>query len=442
MADVAAEVSWAQVGAWRFAAHGLAERAAPGSLLEVTRRLCGLHAQVMSSAELTAWARVEGLEPGAVASALWRDRSLVKAWAMRGTLHLLVADELGLWLGGLASARHFLTPGWARGFGLEVGQIEQVIEAVGIVLDGTVLTREELARAVAADVGDPGLAEALAHSFGSTLKPAAYRGRLVFAEPDGQKVRFARPDRWVPGGVGPLPEVDEAMDAIVLRCLAVHGPLTREELTRWWMGKSPEPGRALKRLAAGGAVAAVSVEGSEGEERWMRSEDVAALSTAAPGAGTTRLLPAFDQYVIAATRHSDGLTIGSDSQTARIYRPQGWLTPVVAVDGMLAGVWRWERQGGAGGRGGGAVRGGRTRRGAEGGRGGGGVEAVGVPRRRAGVELVVGLRLAEGVARGGRWLRLGDRADRPARDRDGAVGGDERLPAFFDGVAQGVVVGR
>jgi hypothetical protein len=336
MTGTAADVSWSQVGAWRFRAHGLAGRAEAGSLVEVARRLCGLHAQVLSSAELTAWARVEGLSSGDVAAALWEDRALVRTWCMRGTLHLLPADELGLWLGGTGMLKHFLTPGWARGFGLQPGQIEQVIEAVGVVLDGRVLARAELAAAVANEVGDDGLAEALAQSFGSTLKPAAFRGRLLFAEPDGQQARFARPDQWV--DLGPAP--DDPMAAIVLRALAVHGPLTQDELTRWWMGKSPEPGRALKRL--GELVASVSVES---EERWARAEDVDALVAAAPGDGVVRLLPAFDQYVVAATRHSDALTNRAASQAKRIYRPQGWLTPVVCVDGAFAGVWSWERRG-------------------------------------------------------------------------------------------------
>jgi hypothetical protein len=336
MAEGVAEVSWSAAAAWRFAAHGLAAREKT-PIAEVARRLCGLHAQVMSSAELAAWARVEGLERDALAHALWGDRpTLVKTWAMRGTLHLLPRDELGLWLGGLGKLKHFLTPGWARGFGLRPGQIEQVIDAVGRVLgDGRTLDRAALASAVAQEAGDDGLAEALAHSFGSTLKPAAFRGKLVFSEPDGQKVRFAAP----PPDVQPA-DGDAAMEAIVLRALAVHGPLTLDELTRWWMGNSTAAKQAVKRL--GERVATVSVEG---EPRLVRSEDVEALQNAEARDGVVRLLPAFDPYVIAATRHSDRLTLGDASRAKAIYRPQGWLTPVIVVDGRFAGTWSHERRG-------------------------------------------------------------------------------------------------
>jgi Winged helix DNA-binding domain len=93
-----ARLTWPGVLAWRLKRQCLDRRAPRGEALSVVREICGLHAQVMSSAELTLWARVEDLEPGAVREALWERRSLAKTWAMRGTLHLLPADELPLWV--------------------------------------------------------------------------------------------------------------------------------------------------------------------------------------------------------------------------------------------------------------------------------------------------------------------------------------------------------
>ena len=56
-----------------------------------------------------------------------------------------------------------------------------------------------------------------------------------------------------------------------------------------------------------------------------------------------RLLPAFDQYVIAATRHAANLLPGPFKE--RVYRAQGWLSPVILVEGRMDGVWRHERKG-------------------------------------------------------------------------------------------------
>jgi hypothetical protein len=92
---------WSDVAAWRLRRHHLDRRARPstrsterdvtdqsgpervrprqpGLLIAVASRLCGLHAQLMSSAELSAWARVDALDRDAVQRALWHDRTLVK----------------------------------------------------------------------------------------------------------------------------------------------------------------------------------------------------------------------------------------------------------------------------------------------------------------------------------------------------------------------------
>src|SRR5437660_2179530 len=104
------KLTWPRAAAWRMRRHHLEHRAPAGSMLAVASRLCGLHAQVMSSAELTVWARVEDLDRRAVQRALWEDRTLVKTWAMRGTLHLLPDGELPLWHAALSTRRLYYKP--------------------------------------------------------------------------------------------------------------------------------------------------------------------------------------------------------------------------------------------------------------------------------------------------------------------------------------------
>src|SRR5256886_17108825 len=58
---------------------------------------------------------------------------------------------------------------------------------------------------------------------------------------------------------------------------------------------------------------------------------------------SVRLLPAFDPFVIGAPR-SGGLFPAAHK--ARIYRPQGWISPVLLVDGHVEGIWRHERKNG------------------------------------------------------------------------------------------------
>src|SRR5437016_14571522 len=143
------KLTWPRVAAWRIGRHHLDRRAPAGSMLAVASRLCGLHAQVMSSAELAVWARVEDLDRRAVRRALWEDRTLVKTWAMRGTLHLLPATEVHLWHAALSISPRYLRPAlWRKNFGMTLEDLDRLTEAVAAALDGRVMAREELAEGV------------------------------------------------------------------------------------------------------------------------------------------------------------------------------------------------------------------------------------------------------------------------------------------------------
>jgi uncharacterized protein YcaQ len=323
------DVTWEQALAWRLERHQLSERAAPSALLRVVSKICGLHAQLMSSAELTLWARVEGLERGALHDELWKRRSLVKLWAMRGTLHLLPAAELGVWLAGLGTYTDRGMTGHPA--------IDRLSDAIGRALDGRILSREGLARAVAELTGERELGEHVRSSWGSYLKPASFRGRLCFASSDDGRVRFTTPATWMREPVA-QPEPAEALREVTRRFLAAYAPATAADLALWWSGSGPARGRRM--LEALGDEAAEITVGRE--RRWMLTHDLRELTAAKP-VRTARLLPAFDPWVVGASRTEPALLPAR--HRTRVYRPQGWFSPVLLVDGRMVGVWRHELKG-------------------------------------------------------------------------------------------------
>ncbi|HEV2921166.1 MAG TPA: crosslink repair DNA glycosylase YcaQ family protein, partial [Actinomycetota bacterium] len=304
MAAAAPQLRWAQVMGWRTARHHLDERVPAKAVVDVAGRIAGLHAQVMSSAELTLAARVEGLGPDDVGRALWEEHSLVKTWAMRGTLHLLPAAEFPLWQAALSTRRGWEAGAWQRAFATRE-ELERINQAVAEALDGRLLTREELAARVGELTGNAELGDHLRGSWGAMLKPAAALGLLCFAPGQGQQVRFTRPDTWLGGWA--LRDPEAAMDAVTRRFLAASGPVTREDFARWWGIPSPaQGGKLLERL--GDEVAQVEVEGAAA---YALAADLAGLAAAGPGGPrTVRLLPAFDQYVVTATRQAERLMPG------------------------------------------------------------------------------------------------------------------------------------
>jgi hypothetical protein len=57
---------------------------------------------------------------------------------------------------------------------------------------------------------------------------------------------------------------------------------------------------------------------------------------------TIRLLPNFDAYLL-AHREKDHLL--SAQHYKRVYRNQAWISPVVLINGAIAGVWSHKLQG-------------------------------------------------------------------------------------------------
>jgi hypothetical protein len=309
--------------------HQLLERAAPNDLVRVAGAICGLHAQLKSSAELSLSARIDGLERKTVQEALWSDRALVKLWAMRGTLHLLPAADLGLWLSALGTNTKYGNTGHP--------EIDVLADAVGRALDGRLLTREELALEVERITGSSKHGEWVRFSWGSYLKAASFRGLICFAPSAGSNVRFTKPTTWVDGKIE-MPDPEDALREVTRRFLGAYAPLTAEDLALWWTGDGPARGRRML-AALGDEVVDVDVEGLPAS---MLARDVHALASA-EAADTARLLPAFDPWVAGASRRAGALL--DSRHRARVYRPQGWFSPVVLVNGRMVGVWRHERKG-------------------------------------------------------------------------------------------------
>ncbi len=74
-----------------------------------------MQAQALSAAQLSLGVRVAGCTPRAVEHALWRQRTLVKTWTLRGTLHVLPAEDLLLSCHALSASQEKRMERWLAG---------------------------------------------------------------------------------------------------------------------------------------------------------------------------------------------------------------------------------------------------------------------------------------------------------------------------------------
>lgn len=332
-------LTWQQVNAWRLSQHGLSPRLKREDFVSAVRCTVGIQAQVMSAAELALGARVDGLTPGDMQSALWQDRTLIKTWAMRATLHLIPAADLPLYAAALSvyKVRDWLK--YFTYFGITEAQYEAFVAAVPQVLGSEPVTREQLANTVARHLGAPELGTLLlSSSWGSLWKPSAWRGDLCFGPNLGRNVTFVRPSKWI-GRWQPV-EPYKALQEIARRYLGAYGPATPEDFARWWDGGAGiGPARKLF-MSIEDELEAVDVEGWHGQALSTSIEQMQNVETPGDGPAVVRLLPLFDAYTLGLGRGIEQLLPAA--YKSRVFRPQGWISAVVLVDGSMKGVWEYK----------------------------------------------------------------------------------------------------
>jgi len=334
-----ATLTWSGVTARRMVRHALAEPAADLGPGAVAGLLCGAHAQVLSAAELSVGRRIAGATRADVQHALWRERTLVKTFGPRGTIHLLPAADLAMWTGAL-SALPSPVPIHPEGVRFAPGQADEVIAAIGDALADAELTVDELTDALASRSG-PWAVERTMDAFGDKwprwrqlTSTAAHRGVLCFGPDRGRKVTYTNPHRWLPG-LRPV-DGETALRTLVTRYLHAYGPATPAHFARW-IGVPPRHATAL----FGELASELERVELDGETAWTCAGDTGMPSEPHRG---VRLLPYFDPYVVAG-QPRERLYPGAAAARGLTPSGQAGNYPVLLVDGVVGGVWHQRRSG-------------------------------------------------------------------------------------------------
>jgi Winged helix DNA-binding domain len=231
------KVSWAAANLRRLQRHALLTPAPSGTdPAEIAAVICGAHAQVLSAAELSLALRIQAATRTSVKQALWEKHRLVKTYGPRGTVHLLPAADLPMWMAALSAIpEHSPFPDGVR---LTPNQAEEIVAAIGRALEDAELTIDELDQAVidlaGAWAGDrvmPAFQD-LWPRWRQAVVSAAYRGVLCFGPNRGRRVTYTSPRRWTPGFSLSAP--DTAIATIIRRYLYAYGPATPQQFAQWF----------------------------------------------------------------------------------------------------------------------------------------------------------------------------------------------------------------
>jgi hypothetical protein len=255
------------------------------------------------------------------------DRTIIRTWPMRGTLHF-VAPEDARWMLKLLTPR-VIARGASRygGLGLDDEAFSRSRDVVESALQGGKrLTRNAMYEALEAagisTAGSRGL-----HISGYL----AQQGVICFGPREGKQPTFVLLEEWAPAARAL--EGEEALAELAERYFASHGPATVQDFA-WWAGLPLTEARAGLEAVKAQLIHEVI----DGQTYWSPSSPPASAPAEGPaegsGAPIAHLLPAFDEYTVAYKDRSAVL-----EPEYVVPERYGILAPTIEVDGRVVGLW-------------------------------------------------------------------------------------------------------
>src|SRR4051812_300584 len=295
---------------------------------EIARSIAGAQAQDVYAGPLTFRSRSRRLTAEDIRKARTESRSLLRAWVMRKTIHLIPTDDAGWWLPLFEPE----TERWSRRrleqLGLPRTKQDKALDVIARALAGEgPLTRTEArARVEAAGVQ-------LNQQTGMHIALTAVLSGIACLGPDrGKTTCLVRREDWL--GQAPPFDRDRALAELARRYLRAFAPATDRDFAYW-------AGLPLRDVRAGlGSIAGEIEEVRVGEGTMLAMRGGLPRL---PGKGQVRMLGNFDTYLL-GWKDRDFSVTGEHAIHVK-EGGGGWIRPVILEDGIVVGGWRSSRKG-------------------------------------------------------------------------------------------------
>jgi hypothetical protein len=249
------------------------------------------------------------------------DKTMVRTWPMRGTLHFVSSKDIRWMLKYLATKVHSKVGSVFRREGLDSKQFTRAMKLwEKALVGGRALTREEMY-----DVLEKGKLSTKGMRGLLMLGYAAQEGLICFGARQGKQHTFVLLDEWLPNA-SPMLSKEEAMRRLSEIYVRSHGPVLVEDLA-WWSGLTKTEANAAVHSFEDKLIA---------EKIGTKTYWVLDSNNAGKTKSICALLPTYDEFGIA---YKDRSPIASKAGLS-VYG--GNFTSLVMHNGTITGVWRRE----------------------------------------------------------------------------------------------------
>jgi len=320
------------------ARHFLVSGPQPEEITEAVGRLCGLNAQSARAPYVSLWNRVEGFTKETLTEALYEEKTLIKAWLMRGTVHIIPTADFPVYQKALGGD---LCKAWEASLKkqtlLDLPRTwTRLLDAIANSLGEGPLVKKDLVERVKSLIG--GYTESEQKRLvGWALRLLTYQGRVCHDRPTGpwyhfKDNRFALVSDWLaPERIGGTVE-EEARHDLLIKYLGGYGPATIHDFAYWAGLKIPKAKQVFR--AARKHLSEISVEGSKATF-WVLAEDLDSLVGREPGKRVC-FLPEFDSLIMG---HKDKSRLIDAENRTKVFLGLARVVPTLLLDGRLAGTW-------------------------------------------------------------------------------------------------------
>lgn len=286
---------------------------------ELVAGMGALQAQDYAGAKWSIGLRIPGITDKNVEKAL-KNKSIVRTWALRGTLHFLSSSDLH-WILDILSPRIFSRNN--RRY-KQLNLDDETLSKSNAILSNTLSDGNQLTRTELLDIIEQEGISTEGQRAAYILQRASLDGLICQSVMKRNKPTYISTKGFTKSKMG----IKDGLEELARRYFNSHGPATLKDFV-WWSGLLVKDART----GLDAIKSQLKQEIINGQTYWLSS-----LSNKRPDSPTVNILPGFDEYLLSYRDRS--ASINGQELKDQLTPANGMFSSTIVIDGRVEGTWK------------------------------------------------------------------------------------------------------